>query len=74
MHTRELLERLAQISTELNMLYAEVSAELPDLRIVVDNAHGNSELKKMPLRKLLISRGIFIKRPRTAATVTTAIL
>lgn len=51
MHTKELLERLAQISTEINMLYAEISTELPELRIVVDNSHINSELKKIPLRK-----------------------
>lgn len=57
MHTRELLERLARISTEINMLYGEISEELPQLRITVDNTRGNSELKKIPLRKFYISQG-----------------
>lgn len=46
MHTRELLKRLGDIVIELNMLYAEISTELPDLRIVVDNTRINSEVKK----------------------------
>ncbi|MCH5146512.1 MAG: hypothetical protein J1F61_00730 [Clostridiales bacterium] len=57
MHTRELLERLARIGAEINMLYGELSEELPQLRITVDNTHGNSELKKIPLRKFYISQG-----------------
>lgn len=51
MHTRELLKRLGDIVMELNMLYAEIDSELPDLRIVVDNTRINPKLKKIPLRK-----------------------
>lgn len=51
MHTKELLKRLGDIVMEMNMLYGELAAELPELRIVVDNTRVNSELKKMPLKK-----------------------
>lgn len=61
MHTRKLLERLARIAAEINMLYGELSEELPQLRITVDNTRGNSEVKKIPLGKYWNSRGIFIK-------------
>ena len=47
MHTKELLERLASIVAEINLLYGELSEELPPLRIVVDNTRVNSELKKI---------------------------
>lgn len=67
MHTRELLERLARIGAEITMLYGELSEELPQLRITVDNTHGNSELKKIPLGKYCNSRGIFIERVRATS-------
>lgn len=57
MHTRELLERLGNIIMEINLLYAEIDSDLPQLRITVDNTHGHSELKKIPLRKFYISQG-----------------
>lgn len=70
MHTRELLERLARISTELNMLYAEISTELPELRIVVDNTRINSEVKKIPERRLLPFPG---SRPKLSISKRTKI-
>lgn len=48
MHTKELLERLSAIVTEVNFLYGELSEDLPPLRVVVDNTRSHSELKKMP--------------------------
>lgn len=47
MKTKELLERLGEISCMLARLYGEISSELPDLRVVVDHAR-ESEVKKMP--------------------------
>ena len=47
MHTKELLKRLGNIVMELNTLYAEIDADSPPLRIVVDNTRNNSELKKI---------------------------
>ena len=46
MQTKDLLERLGEISAMLTRLYGEISAELPDLRVVVDHAR-ESELKKI---------------------------
>ena len=56
MTTKDLLERLAEISGEITKLYGELAAELPQLRIVVDNTRNYSEVKKMPRRKLYNSR------------------
>lgn len=48
MTTKDFMDRLAGFIQELTVFYGELSAELPDLRIVVDNTHALSELKKMP--------------------------
>lgn len=50
MYTKDILDRLLGFIQELTAFYSELSEELPDLRVVVDNTHAFSELKKMPLR------------------------
>lgn len=55
MKTKDLLERLAEISAELTNLYGEISAELPQLRVVVDHTR-DSEVKKMSRQKFYNSR------------------
>lgn len=53
MTTQQLLDRLLGFIQELTAFYGELSLELPDLRIIVDNTRGNSEVKKMPAKLLL---------------------
>lgn len=48
MQTKDVLDRLLGFIQDLTAFYAELSDELPNLRIVVDNTRGNSELKKIP--------------------------
>lgn len=55
MRTQQILDKLLGFIQELTLFYGELSEELPDLRIVVDNTR-NSELKKM-VRKLFHFRG-----------------
>lgn len=53
MYTKDILERLLGFIQDLTAFYAELSEELPNLRVVVDHTRDFSELKKMS-RKLLI--------------------
>lgn len=53
MTTKNFLERLAGFIQELIRFYGELSEELPNLRVVVDNTRDFSELKKMPRRYFL---------------------
>ena len=48
MTTKDFLDKLAGFIRELTVFYGELSEELPDLRVVVDNTREFSELKKMP--------------------------
>ena len=48
MTTKDFMDRLAGFIRELTEFYGELSQELPDLRVVVDNTRAFSELKKMP--------------------------
>lgn len=48
MTTQQLLDRLMGFIQSLTEFYGELSQELPDLRVIVDNTRGNSEVKKMP--------------------------
>lgn len=57
MTTNDILEKLANVIRQLNSFYGELSQELPNLRVVVDNTREFSELKKM-LRKSLTSRAL----------------
>jgi hypothetical protein len=53
MNTKEILTRLASIIQELNLFFGELSKELPNLRVVVDNSRSLSEQKKMAQRFFL---------------------
>lgn len=48
MTTQQLLDRLMGFIQSLTEFYGELSQELPDLRVIVDNTRVNSEVKKMP--------------------------
>lgn len=48
MNIKQELEWLLKLTEEISGHYAELAGELPQLRIVVDNVRGNSELKKIP--------------------------
>lgn len=50
MTTKEILDRVLYFIQELTQFHAELSQELPDLRVVVDNTRVFSELKKMAQR------------------------
>ncbi len=59
MHTKDVLDRVLGFIQELTAFYAELSEELPNLRVVVDNTRTQdfSELKKIP-RTLFRSSGL----------------
>ena len=48
MTTKETMDRVLYFIQELTQFYGELSQELPNLRIVVDNTHVLSEPKKTP--------------------------
>lgn len=50
MTTKEVMDRILNFIQDLTAFYSELSEELPNLRIVVDNTRALSELKKMPKR------------------------
>lgn len=50
MNTYQQLKRLGEIIAELAALYAELSAQLPQLDFVGAPAPADSEVKKMPRR------------------------
>ncbi|MDE6441885.1 MAG: hypothetical protein K2L12_03915 [Clostridia bacterium] len=50
MTTKDILDRLAGFIQALNLFYGELTQELPNLRVVVDNTRVFSELKKMAQR------------------------
>lgn len=50
MTTQQMLDRILSFIQELTAFYGELSQELPNLRVVVDNTREFSELKKMPRR------------------------
>ena len=52
MTTQQIMDRLLSFIQELTAFYSELSQELPNLRVVVDNTRALSELKKMPKRLL----------------------
>ncbi|MDE7439985.1 MAG: hypothetical protein K2N23_05725 [Clostridia bacterium] len=55
MTTQQIMDRLLSFIQELTAFYSELSQELPNLRVVVDNTRAFSELKKMPKRLFLLS-------------------
>lgn len=57
MRLKEELDFLLNLVSQITARYSLLSGELPELKIVVDNTRGNSEVKKMP-RRLLIPPGI----------------
>lgn len=57
MKTKEVLDRLASFIRELTEFYGELSQELPDLRVVVDNTRAFSELKKSLRKGFILSEG-----------------
>lgn len=50
MTTKEMLDRVLNFIQELTQFHAELSLELPNLRVEVDNTRAFSELKKIPTR------------------------
>lgn len=50
MNTKEIMDRILNFIQELTAFYSELSEELPNLRVVVDNTRDYSEVKKMPER------------------------
>lgn len=56
MTTKQLLDRLSGFIGELTEFYGELAAELPNLRIVVDNTRAYSDVKKTPTEKYYFSR------------------
>lgn len=68
MTTKDFMDKLAGFIRELTVFYGELSEELPDLRVVVDNTREFSELKKMPTEKLLFFRRLY-RRTRTKKSV-----
>lgn len=46
MTTKEILDKVVFFIQELTQFHAELSQELPNLRIVVDNTRNYSDLKK----------------------------
>lgn len=52
MTTLQLMDRILNFIQDLTVFHAELSGELPNLRVVVDNTRAFSELKKMPERLL----------------------
>lgn len=47
MTTKDVLDRVNLFIQELTVFYGELSEELPNLRVVVDNTRVFSELKKI---------------------------
>lgn len=54
MTTKEKLNRLLAIIGELTEFYGELSGELPNLKFVGAGASANSEVKKMPAKRLCL--------------------
>ncbi len=50
MTTKEILDRVVDIIRDLTMLHSELSQELPNLRIEVDNTRMYSDVKKTPVK------------------------
>lgn len=46
MYTKDILDRVLGFIQDLTAFYSELSEELPDLRVVVDNTRIFSEQKK----------------------------
>jgi len=67
MTTKEILDRVVDIIRDLTMLHSELSQELPNLRIEVDNTRMYSDVKKTPKRLFLFSN-----LRRTTKTTRTA--
>ncbi|MDE7182344.1 MAG: hypothetical protein K2O41_04835 [Clostridia bacterium] len=57
MTTKEIMDRVSSFIQELTQFYGELSQELPNLRIVVDNTHNYSDVKKTAAR-LFSFRGV----------------
>lgn len=68
MTTKDFLDRLAGFIRELTVFYGELSEEMPDLRVVVDNTRILSDVKKTPTEKLLFFRRHY-RRTRTKKSV-----
>lgn len=57
MTTEQILDRLAGIIRDITEFYGELSQELPNLRVVVDNTRVYSDVKKTPTERFYSSRG-----------------
>ena len=56
MTTKQFLDRLSGFIRELTEFYGELSQELPELRVVVDNTRAYSDVKKTPTELYCIFR------------------
>ena len=56
MNTKDILDKVLFFIQELTQFYGELSQELPDLRIVVDNSREYSDVKKTPTEKFYTFR------------------
>ena len=51
MNTKDVLDKVFNFIQELTQFYGELSEELPNLRVVVDNPRNYSDVKKTPRGK-----------------------
>lgn len=68
MTTKDILDRVFGFIQELSQFYGELSEELPNLRIEVDNTRMYSDVKKTPKRLFLFSN--LRRTTKTTRTVT----
>lgn len=68
MTTKDFMDRLAGFIRELTEFYGELSQELPNLRVVVDNTRVFSEPKKIPPERSYSFRR-FYRRTKTKKIV-----
>ena len=57
MTTEQILDRLAGIIRDITEFYGELSQELTNLRVVVDNTRVYSDVKKTPTERFYSFRG-----------------
>ncbi len=55
MNTKDILDKVLFFIQELTQFYGELSQELPDLRVVVDNTRNYSDVKKRRRKNTLLS-------------------
>ncbi len=69
MTTKEIMDRVLNFIQELTQFYGELSQELPNLRIVVDNTRNYSDVKKTAARLFNFQDLKGRARPQTIKTL-----